>query len=107
MAWFPNMRAFLTAARALQRIERHLGRIADHLEGKEPAVALDDATKAPPPDLDYDAVEDARARLTPLLGRDPDENELLRELEGQEFGDGDEPVLPAALRAMRNGGRVQ
>lgn len=108
MAWLPNLRALLTLARAMQGCERQLKRIADHLEGvppPPPAFPFDDA--GAPDETDFVKIEVARETLAPLLGREPTEDEIAKELAGEEWGEDDAPILPAALRAIRNGGRVQ
>lgn len=109
MAWLPNLRALLTLARAAQGIETQLKRIADHLEGVEKPVAAIEEPRAftDPADTDYGQVEEVRGQLAALLGREPNEDEIAKELAGEEFGDDDQPILPAALRAIRNGGRLQ
>lgn len=109
MAWLPNLRALLTLARAMQGCEKQLTRIANHLEGVDPPVppVEDPGAVLAQDDTDFTRIEAARETLAPLLGRDPTEDEIAKELAGEEWGDDDQPVLPAALRAIRNGGRLQ
>lgn len=83
-------KAFIRGARALEGIEAQLTRLANAHEGiSPPAREVPDLPAEPVrliPSADFLAVDQARIKLTQLMGHEPSPEELAHELDGEEWG---------------------
>jgi len=91
--WLPGLRALLTIGRELHHIRRSLDRLADAAEGRSVPTDLPAAPEDTPGlsvmHRNHDELARAYAieqKLTKTLGRTPDPEEILHELDGREHG---------------------
>lgn len=93
--WLPGIRAVLTVGRELAGIRAQLTRIADAAEGIPPTPPPLPPLPPEPPQIHHSREGFAEQfhveqRLAQQLGRPPTEDEVVRELDGVEWGrDGD------------------